>query len=359
MYENSFINEFSHYLARVKANEIKQLLRDGVPLFDVRSPSEFEYGHIPGAMNLPLFSNDERAEVGTLYKQVNKDVALEKGLEFVGPKMKEMVLKAKEAAPGKEAIVYCWRGGMRSEAMQWLLNFAGFKTQKIQGGYKAFRNEVLQTIEHFSIEAKWQVIGGMTGCGKTEILQELDLIGAQVIDLEGLANHRGSAFGHFLLGEQPSTEHFMNLLYSKLIDLDIDKTIWIEDESRLIGSVVLPPVLNDAITKAPLVVVNKTIQERSTFLADVYGKAEFEDFSDAFDSIKNRLNGPNVKEALSLIKDRKLEDAAQIAFLYYDKAYTHSLEKRRSKHQQFQEEFDATGQTFSQSAALLKAKYND
>lgn len=327
---------------------------NGIPVLDVRSPSEYESGHIPGAYSLPLFDDDERAEIGTLYKRESQEIAIEKGLEFVGPKMLDLVRSAKRIAPNKEVYIYCWRGGMRSGAVKWLLEFAGFKVYKIPGGYKSYRTWLGETILQYAQKAKWHVLGGMTGSAKTEILLQMKEKGAQVIDLEGLANHKGSAFGHFLEEEQPTTEHFMNLLVMNLIQLDLNQTIWIEDESRLIGKVVLPPELMQAIITSPITVIEKSVGERAVFLADCYGEAEYREFERSFNFIKKRLGGPEVAMALEEVRNGNLAAAAEIALKYYDKAYRHALNKKREK--QEQNFVDVSGKSVNDIAEILLNK---
>lgn len=326
--------------------------RSKTPVLDVRSPGEFALGHIPGAISFPLFSDEERAEVGTLYKQTSPDDALIRGLEFVGPKMASFIRKAQAIAPNKEVTVYCWRGGMRSGSMQWLLETAGFKVTKIPGGYKAYRKWVLETIVHFAQHANWKILGGMTGSAKTEILLAMKARGSQVIDLEGLANHKGSAFGHFLEAVQPTTEQFMNLLAKELCALNPSETIWMEDESRLIGRVVLPPELVQAITSSPIFVLKKSKRERASFLAGCYGEAEFDEFERSFNFIKKRLGGPEVQEALEAVREGNLTHAAEIALKYYDKAYQHSLDQRASK--QIQTTINAENQSTQITAEILQ-----
>lgn len=184
------------------------------PVIDVRSEAEFGHAHVPGADNLPLFNNEERKVVGTIYKQQSREMAIKKGLEYFGPKMKEMIVFAEKVNArldnqNKTFIVHCWRGGMRSAGVAWLLDLYGFKVYTLAGGYKAFRNWVLK-----SFEKPWKIniVGGYTGSGKTILLEELGNAGEAVIDLEGIAGHRGSAFGRIGLPEQTSVEMFENKL---------------------------------------------------------------------------------------------------------------------------------------------------
>ena len=201
-------------------------------IIDVRSPVEFNAGHIPGSTNIPLFSDEERATVGTLYAESGRDIAIEKGLEFVGPKMADFVRRTKAVLakqPGdceseKIAYVHCWRGGMRSQSFAWLLDMAGIKVRVLKGGYKGFRKVAHRKI---GLRHKMVILSGLTGAGKTEFLIELQKKGEQIIDLEGLANHRGSSFGAIGLGQQPTTEQFENCRFAALEKLNPNRRIWI------------------------------------------------------------------------------------------------------------------------------------
>jgi tRNA 2-selenouridine synthase len=210
---------------------------ESIPIIDVRSPKEFAQGHIPGAHNLPLFSDAERALVGTCYKQKGKEPAIKLGLEIVGLKMTSFVEDAAKMAPGKKIMLHCWRGGMRSSCMAWLLELTGFQVAILKGGYKAYRNYVLSV---FQKDFKLKVLGGRTGSGKTHLLQLVQDKGKQIIDLEAIAHHKGSAFGKIGFAAQPTSEQFENDLARKLQMLDLQHEIWIEDESKGIGRCFIP-----------------------------------------------------------------------------------------------------------------------
>lgn len=308
----------------MNAQEFYSLSRNKV-LLDIRSPGEYEAGHIPGAVSFPLFSDEERAVVGKLYKQQGRDFAVKKGLSFVAPKMVGFITKAEHLSAEKELYLYCWRGGMRSGSMEWLLSTAGFQVTRLEGGYKAYR-EALR--DKFLAEYKYLTLSGNTGSGKTAILQELDSLGQQVLDLEGLADHYGSAFGDIHSGIQPSTEHFNNLVFEKLDSLDASKPIWVEDESKHIGKVWLDDGLFNSIKKAPMVVVRKSFEERVTWLCKLYGKGDHESLKEGFLKIQKRLGPQNAKIAIEAIDNEDLASAARIALEYYDKSYEHLLAKR-------------------------------
>ncbi|MEM7106394.1 MAG: tRNA 2-selenouridine(34) synthase MnmH [Bacteroidota bacterium] len=294
-------------------------------LLDVRSPGEYSKGHIPGAVNLPLFSDKERAEVGTLYKQKNRDTAYEKGLEIVGPKMAGFVRKVKSLTNGSDLTVHCWRGGQRSQSMAWLLSNAGFKVRVIEGGYKAFRTLMLKTFE--KTQAQFLIIGGKTGIGKTELLHALSQAGEQVIDLEGMANHKGSAFGALGQATQPTTEQFANDLFTLFQKMDINRRIWLENESRTIGTVYLPDPFLDTMKSSILINVDIPMNLRVQRLVNEYATFPPESLIDAFERIERRLGGQNMKAAIQAINAGEFHEAAAIALRYYDKSYLHAVNR--------------------------------
>lgn len=291
----------------------------------MRTPSEFLQGHIPGALNLPLFSDEERAEIGTLYKQDSREAAFMRGLDLVGPRMTSMVRQAENLAPGREALVHCWRGGQRSESVGWLLNTAGFEIGVLEGGYKAYRNHVLTFFE--KVPFRLLVLGGPTGSGKTEVLRAMQAQGAQVVDLEKLANHKGSAFGSLGEEDQPSSEHFENMLFEAFSRLDPFRPVWVEHESRGIGRVFLPDPFWRQMMCNPLVLVDPGREARLDHAMQIYGHFEAPLLKSCFVRIQNRMGGQHVKAALEAIDAGDIRSAAGVALAYYDKTYSHHLEK--------------------------------
>lgn len=300
-------------------------LSQSLPVIDVRSPAEFSHGHIPGAYNLPLFSDDERAAIGINYKEAGKHETLLMGLDMVGPKMSSFIRRAEQIAPGKKVLIHCWRGGMRSASMAWLLQFAGFETILLEGGYKAYRNAVLTTFDRPYIML---ILGGMTGSGKTAILKELAKMGEQVIDLEELACHQGSAFGSMNKLVQPTQEQFENNLAFQLDRLDHTQRIWLEDESITIGRIVIPNGSWQQMRAVPLVKLEIAKEERIRNLVKDYGSLSEQFLAGCIERITKKLGGQHAKAALEALKRKEYERVAEIMLVYYDKTYGVGLSKR-------------------------------
>lgn len=301
------------------------------PLFDVRSPGEYQHAHIPGAISLPLFSDAERKEVGTAYKQQSRETAIKIGLDFFGPKMRTMV-ETVEAAAGddKSIFVYCWRGGMRSGAVSWLLDLYGFKVTVLAGGYKAFRNFALKSFEE---SYTFKVLGGYTGSGKTEVLKTLELAGETVIDLEGIASHKGSAFGKFGMPKQPGQEMFENKLCLALMEAASRSKkqtapIWVEDESQRIGDINLPKTVWERLREAPVVFLDIPFEERLARIEAEYGGISAEHLKDSIIRISKRLGPQNATAAIQFLEEGNAKEAFRILLHYYDKRYLKGLHNR-------------------------------
>ena len=229
------------------------------PILDVRTPAEFAQGHIPGAFNFPIFTNEERVIIGTLYKKEGKQPAVLKGLEIVGPKLHTFIQEAIKLNKSETFLVHCWRGGMRSSSMAWFLETYGFKCLTLKSGYKNYRKYVLDS---FNEQKNIVILGGKTGTGKTLILHELEKQNEQIIDLEKLAHHKGSSFGALGEIEQNSQEQFENELSFQLSKIDSEKKCWIENESRLIGKNNLPGGLWEQMKKASVISIELPLEER-------------------------------------------------------------------------------------------------
>lgn len=303
-------------------------LNNPITLVDVRTPAEFAQGHIPGAFNVPIFSNEERVEVGTTYKQVGREPAILLGFELVGPKWAELIRRCLEFAPDKKIVVHCWRGGMRSGALAWALSFYGFKVYQLKGGYKSFR-----AWAHTILNApyKLRILGGKTGSGKTELLQILKKAGEQIVDLEGLAQHKGSSYGTMNALVQPSQEHFENLLASELYPLDARKTIWVEDESRRIGRREIPATFWIQMREAPLSDLQIPTETRISRLLEEYGVLDPEFLIESTQRIGKRLGPEQTRDAVRAIQEGRMADFIRIVLWYYDKTYAKGLASRDPK----------------------------
>lgn len=306
---------------------VQAYIENGTPTLDVRSPCEYRHGHIPGALNIPLFSDEERARIGTLYKKEGQQKAFVLGIELVGPKLASIVTKAQHHSVDGKINIHCWRGGMRSQWVGRLLAAAGLKTNILQGGYKAFRRWILDTL---SQEKPLVVVGGLTGSGKTAILHALKQQGEQTLDLEQLAAHRGSAFGTIGMPPQTTTEQFENEIAVRWHRFDPQRPIWIEDENRMIGINKVPDTLYDLMRKAPLVIVERPLEERLDILCKDYalGCDQRQSLKDSTSRIAKRLGGVRTKEVLELLDQDRFREAAPLLLDYYDKTYRHSIATR-------------------------------
>lgn len=297
-----------------------------LPILDVRSPGEFKQGCLPQALNLPLFTNDERAEVGTLYKQEGSLIAFKRGLDLIGPKMRSFIEFA-EGLGSKDVLVHCWRGGNRSQSVALLLEAAGFHTSVLQGGYKAYRQLALK---FFQQPLALMVLTGYTGSKKTDVLHALRGMGEQVIDLEGLAHHQGSAFGRLPGDEQPTSEQFQNSLYEAFRTMDINRRIWIEDESMRIGRVSLFEALYQQKNTAPCVFLEVDHDVRVDNLVENYSQLPREYLLDATRHIQKKLGNNETDMALQCIEAGRSREAAAIFLKYYDKRYGQSIKNKQA-----------------------------
>ena len=303
---------------------IEAFLEGTGALLDVRAPSEYAQGHIPGARNLPLFSDAERAAVGTAYKQQGRRPAIQLGLQLVGPRLAGLgeALANAQADSGGVLRLHCWRGGMRSESVAWLARQLDLPVVVLEGGYKAFRRWVLALVEQ-----PWPVhlLGGRTGTGKTDLLLALQQRGVAVVDLEGLAHHRGSSFGGLGLPPQPSTEHYENRIAMALQRQRTAPQIWLEAESVQVGRCRIPAGLWRQMQRAPLLEIQRPVAERLEQLVAVYGNQPAEALRKATERIARRLGPQRTAAALEAIARSDWGDAAGQMLDYYDGCYDHEL----------------------------------
>jgi tRNA 2-selenouridine synthase len=302
-------------------------LSESIPIVDVRSPLEFNTGHIPGAVNIPLFSDEQRAIVGTKYKREGRQSAIIEGLRLSGPEMSSKLNTALKISEKNRLLVHCWRGGMRSESMAWLFSLGDIQTDILDGGYKAYRHYVLDSL---SERRKIILLGGMTGSSKTHILKFLKNRGVQSIDLEGIANHKGSAFGSLGQMRQPTTEQFSNLLFNEWRSLPKENPLWMEDESRNIGTVFIPDCTYLKMQEAPIIILIMDIKTRMPRLMQEYSVFPPELLIASVNRIKKRLGGDNTKDAIDAIESGDISKAIEISLTYYDKAYRFGISKKKS-----------------------------
>jgi tRNA 2-selenouridine synthase len=338
--------------AEIQAKDlsIETFLREGRlgVMVDVRSPGEFQSGHIPGAINVPLFDDHERAEIGTLYKIRGKDEAVLRGIEIVSPKLADFIRSVKDKSHADNKVyVYCFRGGMRSSSFCWLMETAGLEAWRLGGGYKRYRNEVL---DFYRQPLPLVLVGGATGSGKTDVLRELKKLGRQVVDLEGLAHHKGSAFGFIGQAQQPAQQQFENDLHFEFSGLDLRQPVFLEDESFSIGTVRLPYELWLQMKEAPIVKLQLPFEARVKRLVDEYGQTSIETLKRPLLAIRNRLGPQHYKSALEHLEKGEFDKVAEITLHYYDKAYEHNHEKRNYRNVHL---LEAPGDDPAQNALLI------
>jgi len=350
-------------ITKITIEEFIKIPQGSFLLLDVRSPSEFAHAHIPSATNLPLFIDEERKIVGTAYKQQSKEQAIKIGLTYFGSKMNLMIEEVEKLIASNKLqkdnnkniaiVLHCWRGGMRSAGLAWLLDLYGYKVFTIIGGYKAFRNWALN---QFNKTYQFKVIAGYTGSGKTEILHSLKQKAETIIDLEGLAKHKGSSFGNLAEIELPTQEMFENKLSIEIHQLQ-DKTIWIEDESQRIGNINIPTNIFLQKQNAIIYFIDIPFEERLEYIVANYGKHSKEKLVNAVIRIKKRLGGLDAKNAINYLLDDDLKSSFAILLRYYDKYYLRGLNNKeyiKSHLKEFQ--FDKVD-AIANASALLNFNY--
>jgi tRNA 2-selenouridine synthase len=311
-------------LKKTTATEFLKMA-ETIPVVDVRSPSEFASGHIPGAFNIPLFNDKERETVGIKYKKEGISSAIITGLELTGHSMHEKLREALKIAREGKILVHCWRGGMRSEAMAWLFSLGDLNPAVLEGGYKSYRHHVLESLSH---KRKSIILGGMTGSSKTHILGQIKSLGHQVIDLEEIANHKGSAFGALGQLPQPTTEQFANLLFDQWKKVDDNLPLWLEDESLNIGNVFMSDAFYLNMKTSPVIVLLLDIEKRLPRLILEYSGYPKELLIESINRISKRMGGDKARDAISAIENDDFGKAIEITLKYYDKAYMFGIRQK-------------------------------
>lgn len=335
----------------IKKTEIHEFLQieDTIPIVDVRSPAEYQQGHIPNAINIPLFSNDERKEVGTLYRQKGKDASIQRGFELVGPKLVFFIKEVEKISPDKKLRIHCWRGGMRSDSMAWLFSTAGFNVHLLSGGYKVYKNHIRNILAEAD---NMLILSGKTGSGKTAILHALKETGIQVIDLEGMAHHKGSAFGSLGESEQPSNEQFENDLFHAWTQLNHQKVVILEDESSKIGKVVIPPQFFTRMRRSPVIRIEMDKSLRVERLVTDYANYDADLLIESVEKIRKRLGGQHANAIIEAIQEKDFHSAIDKVLVYYDKTYTYGLYKRENELIHF---IETNTMEAEQNAQLIKS----
>lgn len=342
----------------ISAADFNRILLERVPLLDLRAPTEFARGSLPASQNLPLLNDEERHQVGLRYKQAGQDAAVALGHRLLSGSVREQRMAAwcdwADAHPN--GVLFCWRGGQRSSIVQQWLADAGRKQPRIEGGYKALRQHLLAATERVASSLPLVVLGGRTGTGKTRLLADLD----RSLDLEGLARHRGSAFGA-RPGGQPPPAGFENALALRLLQLEHDGAgpVVVEDESRNIGRLSLPEVLTDHLTSSPLLLVERSLAQRVEITLEDYivaglaereachGEAGFKVFADwlrdALYRIRKRLGGVRYRTLTVQLEDALASQAQSgdpgahrlwittLLAEYYDPMYDYQLRSKADR----------------------------
>lgn len=308
----------------ITVEELLERMKNGeMALVDVRSESEYEDMTIPGSLNIPIFNDEERRQVGTLYKQVSVDAAKEKGLEIVSGKLPTFI-KELEALPGRKAV-FCWRGGMRSKTTATLMSLYGIRVYRLHGGIRSYRKWVVRMLESFKLDTPCYVLHGNTGSGKTKILRLLKEWGEPVLDLEGLAGHRGSIFGQ--VGLKPNNQKtFEALLLNDLLQYQDAPRLWMEAESKRVGRVVLPEFLVQSKEKGTHIRVEIPTEERvRNILEDYRPEEHHEECMKAFEYIERRIHTPIAHEIREHLEARRYYEAVELMLIhYYDPRYEHA-----------------------------------
>lgn len=298
---------------------------------DVRSPGEYRQAHIPGAVNVPLFTDEERAVIGNTYKKEGIEQAKLLGLKLVAPHLPEMVDKILAAAGEKKILIYCWRGGMRSFSMCALMNALKYPVYQLSGGYKAFRRFIFRFHQEKQISVPVFVLNGLTGVGKTRILRHLQAGGAYVLDLEGMANNRGSVFGSVGLGATRSQKDFDALLAYALLDYEHAPYLLVEGEGRRIGQVRLPDYLYTAMLKGTHILLKADLAVRVERIVNEYhGSKETKDeLIASLSMLQRKLGKAKVQELIGKIRQGCYHEVVWLLCRdYYDQHYDDSKGKQ-------------------------------
>ena len=318
-------------LATLPAAEVIARLASFDTIIDARSPAEYAEDHLPGAENWPVLDDDERRIVGTEYVQVSAFDARKRGAAVVAKRIGELLeARAQDKPRDWQPLVYCWRGGRRSGTLAWFLDQIGFRTTLVKGGYKAFREQVREQLDRVPLMFSYVVIAGRTGSGKTRLLQALAVAGAQVLDLEGLARHRGSVLGGLPHESQPTQKAFETQVWSTLSTFDASRPVYVESESRRIGQLQVPTALLDRMRHhGRVVMVTMPDEARIQLLLEEYGffAEQLERFCGHLDTLVELRGRDTVKHWQALAREgRWAEVFGELMRCHYDPLYLKSMQ---------------------------------
>ena len=320
-----------------KSNDLKEFRKTKGPLIDVRSPDEYYKGHMPNSINIPIFNNEERSIIGKKYKIFGREIAVREGFKIIENKIENIIKKFKlikkeflnstidKFSNDKNIKIYCARGGMRSQSMLWLLEKFNYPCVTLSGGYKTYRNWVLNS---FKDKQKIIVIGGKTGTRKTKILNKLKSLDYQILDFESLANHRGSSFGGLGMKEQPTNEQYENLIAEDLNKFNKEKFIFVEAESPNIGKNRIPHELYKQMKNSKRIEIIRDERIRIKELINTYSKYQKNDLKESVFKISKRLGPQRTKSAIDFIDNEDWENVCKSVLDYYDRCYEHELKEK-------------------------------
>ncbi|GIN20961.1 MAG TPA: tRNA 2-selenouridine(34) synthase MnmH [Bacillus bacterium] len=292
-------------------------------MIDVRSPQEFQEATIPGSINIPILNNEERAEVGTIYKQVGKEAAMDRGLAIFSQKLPAFIDEFKKIET--PMTVFCWRGGMRSKTAATVLDLMGIRANRLSGGIRSFRRWIVNYLDTGEFQPELLVLNGYTGSGKTLILQKLKEKGYPVIDLEGMAGHRGSIFGQ--IGMTPRNQKkFDAALVTEMLKYRNDRFVFVEGESKRIGRVYIPDIIYEKKEVGLQIFIDLPLRERVKNIIEEYEPWNYpERFQEAYRYIKKKIHTPVAKQIESHLENEEFTDAVKLLLeYYYDPRYEHS-----------------------------------
>ena len=331
-------------------------------IIDVRSPAEFALDHVPGAINCPVLNNEERVQIGTLYKQVSPFAAKKLGAALVSRNIANHLEQSLIDFPREwRPLIYCWRGGERSGAFTHILNRIGWKAMQLEGGYQGFRRTVIDDLDQAAKEYSFAVICGMTGSGKTRILHEIKKLGAQVLDLEGLAVHRGSVLGNEPNIEQPTQKGFETALWNAFQFLDKSKIIFVESESKKVGGVHIPDLLMETIRNGQCIELRSSTQTRVAWLIREYHHflSDTESFKHKLGLLTPRYGKLQIAQWEAEIDAKNFDSLVEeLLVMHYDPSYQSSIERNFPNYnaENFVPLADDSDEAFAKAAKAIMAK---